>query len=119
MRIAVVPGDGIGVDVTREALKVLETIRRLRSLSIETVSFPWSAEHYLKTGDSVPQGAFEDLASHYDAVFMGAFGDPRVPDMKHAADILLGARFRLDLYANYRPVRCLAAPPSPAKNLGA
>ena len=74
MRIAVVPGDGIGVDVTREALKVLETIRRLRSLSIETVSFPWSAEHYLKTGETVPPGAFEDLSSHYDAVFMGALG---------------------------------------------
>ena len=119
VRIAVVPGDGIGVDVTREALKVLETIRRLRSLSIETVSFPWSAEHYLKTGDSVPQGAFEDLASHYDAVFMGAFGDPRVPDMKHAAAILLGARFRLDLYVNYRPVRCLDDRLSPLKDFRA
>src|SRR6266851_3022389 len=116
MRIAVVPGDGIGVDVTREALKVLETIRRLRSLSIETVSFPWSAEHYLKTGETVPPGAFEDLSSHYDAVFMGAFGDPRVPDMKHAADILLGARFRLDLYVNYRPVRCLDDRLSPLKD---
>jgi 3-isopropylmalate dehydrogenase len=116
MRIAVVPGDGIGVDVTCEALKVLETIRRLRSLSIETVSFPWSAEHYLKTGETVPPGAFEDLSSHYDAVFMGAFGDPRVPDMKHAADILLGARFRLDLYVNYRPVRCLDDRLSPLKD---
>jgi 3-isopropylmalate dehydrogenase len=107
MKIAVVPGDGIGVDVTAEALKVLERVSRLRGIALEAVHFPWSADHYLKTGETIPAGAFEDLASHYDAVFMGAFGDPRVPDMKHAADILLGARFQLDLYVNYRPVRCL------------
>lgn len=107
MRIAVVPGDGIGVDVTREAVKVLETISRLRSLPFEPVFFPWSADHYLSTGETVPPGAFDDLAANYDAIFMGAFGDPRIPDMRHAAEILLGARFRLDLYVNYRPVRCL------------
>ena len=107
MRIAVVPGDGIGVDVTKEAVKVLERVARPRSLPLEMVFFPWSADHYLETGESVPDGAFEDLSSHYDAILMGAFGDPRVPDMKHAADILLGARFRLDLYINFRPVRCL------------
>ena len=107
MRIAIVPGDGIGVDVTAEAVKVLDRVARLRGLAFEPVSFPWSADHYLKTGVSVPDGGFDDLARNYDAVFMGAFGDPRVPDMKHAADILLGARFQLDLYVNYRPIRCL------------
>jgi 3-isopropylmalate dehydrogenase len=119
MRIAVVPGDGIGVDVTAEALKVLDRVSRLRGIALETVHFPWSADHYLKTGETVPAGAFEDLSSHYDAVFMGAFGDPRVPDMKHAADILLGARFRLDLYVNYRPVRCLDDRLCPIKGFGA
>jgi 3-isopropylmalate dehydrogenase len=107
MKIALVPGDGIGVDVTREAVKVLEALDRRRSLSLELVSFPWSADHYLATGETIPPGAFEDLSRRFDAIFMGAFGDPRVPDMKHAADILLGARFQLDLYVNYRPVRCL------------
>ncbi|HEY6066880.1 MAG TPA: isocitrate/isopropylmalate family dehydrogenase, partial [Thermoanaerobaculia bacterium] len=107
MRIAVVPGDGIGVDVTGEAVKVLETIARERSIPFEPVFFPWSAEHYLATGETVPPGAFDDLAANFDAIFMGAFGDPRVPDMRHAAEILLGARFTLDLYVNYRPVRCL------------
>jgi len=107
MRLAIVPGDGIGVDVTREAVKVLERASSLGGFALETVSFPWSADHYLKTGETVPPGAFEDLAAHFDAVFMGAFGDPRVPDMKHAAEILLGARFQLDLYVNFRPVRCL------------
>jgi 3-isopropylmalate dehydrogenase len=107
MKIAVVPGDGIGVDVTREAVAVLEDVARARSLPLELVSFPWSADHYLATGETLPAGALEDLSARYDAIFMGAFGDPRVPDMKHAADILLGTRFRLDLYVNYRPVRCL------------
>jgi 3-isopropylmalate dehydrogenase len=107
VKIAIVPGDGIGVDVTREAVKTLETVARARSLLFEPVHFPWSADHFLETGETIPPGAFEDLSQNYDAIFMGAFGDPRVPDMKHAADILLGARFRLDLYVNYRPVRCL------------
>ena len=108
MRIAVVAGDGIGVDVTHEAVKVLERVARLRSIPLALTSFPWSADHYLKTGETVPPGAFEELSRSFDAIFMGAFGDPRIPDMKHAADILLGARFQLDLYVNFRPVRCLA-----------
>jgi 3-isopropylmalate dehydrogenase len=107
MKIAVVPGDGIGVDVTEEAVKVLERVARARGIPFEPVFFPWSADHYLKTGVTIPEGGFDDLSANYDAIFMGAFGDPRVPDMKHAADILLGARFQLDLYVNYRPVRCL------------
>ena len=119
MRIAVVPGDGIGVDVTREAMKVLARVGETRALAIETVSFPWSADHYLKTGETLPPGALEDLSSNYDAIFMGAFGDPRVPDMKHAAEILLGTRFRLDLYVNFRPVRCLDDRLSPLKGVGA
>ncbi|HSB36424.1 MAG TPA: isocitrate/isopropylmalate family dehydrogenase, partial [Thermoanaerobaculia bacterium] len=119
MKIAVVPGDGIGVDVTAEAVKVLDRVARLRGLAFEPVFFPWSADHYLKTGVSIPEDGFDDWARHYDAVFMGAFGDPRVPDMKHAADILLGARFQLDLYVNYRPVRCLDDRLCPLKNYGA
>jgi len=108
MRIAVVAGDGIGVDVTKEAVKVLEAVDRRRALDLRLTFFPWSADHYLATGETVPPGAFDRLARDFDAVFMGAFGDPRVPDMKHAAEILLGARFQLDLYINFRPVRCLA-----------
>jgi 3-isopropylmalate dehydrogenase len=119
MRIAVVPGDGIGVDVTREAVKALEAISRLRSLPFEPVNFPWSADHYLATGETVPPGAFDDLARNFDAIFMGAFGDPRVPDMRHAAEILLGARFALDLYVNYRPVRCLDDRLCPLKGFSA
>ncbi|HTR04262.1 MAG TPA: 3-isopropylmalate dehydrogenase [Thermoanaerobaculia bacterium] len=119
MKIAVIPGDGIGVDVTAEAVKVLEKVSSRRGLTFVPVYFPWSADHYLKTGETVPPGGFDDLSRNYDAIFMGAFGDPRVPDMKHAADILLGARFTLDLYVNYRPVRCLDDRLCPLKGFGA
>ena len=115
-RIAVVPGDGIGVDVTREAVKILRELDARSSLGLELVEFPWSADHYLATGESVPKGAFDDLAANYAAIFMGAFGDPRVPDMAHAREILLGARFVLDLYVNYRPVRCLEERLNPLKS---
>lgn len=105
-RYALVPGDGIGVEVTREAAKVLRAAGEASGADIRLDEFDYGAERYLKTGETLPEGALDRLAS-YDAIFMGAFGDPRVPDMRHAADILLGTRFRLDLYANVRPVRCL------------
>jgi 3-isopropylmalate dehydrogenase len=107
VRYAIVPGDGIGVDVTKEAVKVIEAASQAFGFSVEMTPFDFGAERYLRTGETLPDGILE-LWAGYDAVFMGAFGDPRVPDMKHAADILLGTRFRMDLYANLRPVRCLA-----------
>jgi 3-isopropylmalate dehydrogenase len=113
------PGDSIGLDVSREAVKVLAETARRRSIPLELVTFPWSADHYLATGETVPAGAFEELLRRFDAIFMGAFGDPRVPDMKHAAEILLGARFQLDLFVNYRPVRCLADRLCPVKGFSA
>jgi 3-isopropylmalate dehydrogenase len=93
------------VDVTREAVKVLEAAGDRWDLPLDLVSFPWSADHYLKTGESMPEGALDELRDDYAAILIGAYGDPRVPDMKHAADILLGVRFGLDLYVNFRPVK--------------
>ncbi len=106
-RIAVIPGDGIGPDVTAEAFKVLAAAGERWGLALETVYFPWNADHYLDSGETLPDGALEMLRDEFAAIFIGAFGDPRVPDMKHAADILLGIRFGLDLFINLRPVRPL------------
>jgi 3-isopropylmalate dehydrogenase len=106
-RIAVVPGDGIGPEVIAAGLTVLERINDERKLGLELVHFGWNADEYLRTGISMPPGAMDDIRDNYAAVYLGAFGDPRVPDMKHAADILLGMRFQLDLYVNYRPVKLL------------
>jgi 3-isopropylmalate dehydrogenase len=115
-RIAIIPGDGIGIDVTAEATKVLQTLIKARDLPLECVSFDWGAEKYLREGVSLPKGAFEMFRREFHAIFIGALGDPRVPDMKHAADILLGTRFGLDLYVNQRPVKLLDAKLCPLKN---
>src|SRR5574340_710606 len=114
-RIAVVPGDGIGPEVIAAGMKVLETVNAQSKLGLEFTRFDWNADNYLKTGISMPPGAMEDIRDNYAAVYLGAFGDPRVPDMKHAADILLGMRFQLDLYVNYRPVKLLHERLSPLK----
>ena len=104
-RIAILPGDGIGKDVTAEAVKVLEAAAEAFGLPLALEHLPWDADRYLATGETLPAGALEDFRDNWSAVFIGAYGDPRVPDMKHAADILLGIRFGLDLYINLRPIK--------------
>ena len=106
-RFAVLPGDGIGIDVTREAVKALEAAAAAQRFELELRSYDYGADRYLETGETLPDAALEEFKT-FDAVFMGALGDPRVPDMRHARDILLGTRFKLDLYMNLRPIRCLA-----------
>ncbi len=103
-KIAVIPGDGIGIDVTAEVLKVLQVVKT-KGVDIGWDTFDYGAEKYLKTGVTLPDEEVENFRRNYDAIFIGAVGDPRVPDMKHAKDILLGLRFKLDLYVNYRPVK--------------
>jgi isocitrate/isopropylmalate dehydrogenase len=89
MHIAVIPGDGIGVEVTAEAVKVIHAVGHVSGRRISTELLPWGAEHYLKTGETVPAGGYARLRE-YDAIFVGALGDPRVADNRHARDILLG-----------------------------
>jgi 3-isopropylmalate dehydrogenase len=111
-RIAVIAGDGIGPEVTSEAVKILDALGGLR---LERL--PWSADHYLATGVTLPADGY-DLLRGFDAILIGALGDPRVPDNCHARDILLGTRFQLDLYVNYRPVRLLDDRICPLKGRG-
>ena len=103
-RVAVIPGDGIGVEVTAEAVKVLRAVAAAGGKKLEMVEFDWGAEKYQREGVSLPAGAEEMLRREFDAILLGAMGDPRVPSNQHAADILLGLRSKLDLYANVRPV---------------
>jgi 3-isopropylmalate dehydrogenase len=114
-RIAVIAGDGIGVEVTREALRVLEAVRPRLRRPVEATSFDWGAERWLRDGTTLPVGAAQELARDYEAILFGALGDPRVPDQVHARDILLGLRFQLDLYINLRPVRLLDERLTPLK----
>ena len=117
-RFAILPGDGIGVDVTREAVKVLQAAAAADGFDLELKHFDHGAERFLKTGETLPDAVLEEFKT-FDAVFMGALGDPRIPDMRHARDILLGTRFKLDLYMNLRPIRCFHERLCPLRNFSA
>ncbi len=115
-RIAVIPGDGIGIEVVREAVKVVRAAAAATGGAIEFSEFDWGAEKYLREGITLPPGALTMLRENFDAILVGAFGDPRVPDNRPAKDILLGMRFGLDLYANVRPARLLDSRLCPLKD---
>jgi len=117
MRLAIIPGDGIGKEVTAEAVNVLKAVGERFGRSFELEQLPWSADHYLQSGITIPPNGY-DLLREFDAIFIGALGDPRVPDNRHARDILLGTRFELDLFVNYRPVRLLDERLCPLKKRG-
>jgi len=106
-RIAVIPGDGIGKEVTPVAVQVIKAATSKRNRPLEFVEFDWGADKYLREKISLPEGAVELLRDEFDAILFGALGDPRVPSNQHAADILLGLRFKLDLYVNARPTELL------------
>jgi len=117
-RIAVIPGDGAGIEVAKEGVAVLELLAKARGLPLSFESFDFGAERYLKTGVALPPGQIETFRKDYDAILFGAVGDPRVKDNAHAREILLGLRFGLDLYVNFRPCRLLADRLSPLKDKG-
>src|SRR5277367_69706 len=106
-RIAVIPGDGIGPEVTAEAVKVLNAAVTKSGKKLALTNFDWGADRYLRDGTTLPPDAPEMFRRNYDAILFGALGDPRVPSNQHAADILLGLRFKLDLYVNARPAELL------------
>ena len=112
-KIAVIPGDGIGKEAIPQAVRVLEAT----GAPLEFTHFDWGADRYLKDGTTVQADGFAMLARDFDAILVGAIGDPRVPSNIHAKEILLGMRFKMDLYANVRPVRLLDASLCPLKHI--
>ena len=112
-RIAVLPGDGIGREVIPQALRVMDAA----AAPVSFTEFDWGADRYLADGTTVPTDGFAMLDRDFDAIFVGAFGDPRVATNIHAKEILLGMRFKMDLYANVRPVRLLDASLCPLKGV--
>jgi 3-isopropylmalate dehydrogenase len=103
--LAVIAGDGIGPEVVREALKVLDAAESVYHPAVNVETLPYGADHYLATGVTIPPGEMQRLGRDVSAILVGALGDPRVPGNEHARDILLGMRFQLDLYVNERPAR--------------
>lgn len=112
-RVAIIPGDGIGKEVIPQAVKVVQAA----GAAVEFTPFDWGADRYLADKTTVPPDGFAMLERDFDAILVGAFGDPRVPSNIHAREILLGMRSQMDLYANVRPVRLLDAALCPLKGV--
>src|SRR6266550_3662679 len=117
-RVAVIAGDGIGPEVIDAAIPILDRVAARHDFALQWERLPFSADHYLKTKETLPATALEHLRNDVDAIFLGALGDPRVPGNEHARDILLGLRFKLDLYVNFRPVQLLHPDLTPLRDPG-
>jgi len=115
-RIAVIAGDGVGPEVIREGAKVLEAVKeRTEGLDYQFTYFPWGSEYYLKNGRMMAEDGLEELKK-FDAIYLGAIGDPRVPDHITLRELLLKIRFSFDQYVNLRPARLLDGVPFPLKD---
>ncbi len=114
--IAVLPGDGIGEEVIREGLRVLETVSAVTGLKYKLEHYPYGAEHYLKTQEAFPDSALRAMKDH-DAILLGAIGDPRIETGYLEREIIMGLRFGLDLYINLRPIKLYAEHLCPLKGI--
>jgi tartrate dehydrogenase/decarboxylase / D-malate dehydrogenase len=112
-RIALLPGDGVGPEVIEEARKAIEALE----LAIEWTELPWGSAYWHEHGRMMPADGLETL-DEFDAVLMGAVGDPSVPDHVSLWGLILELRQRLDLWANLRPVRLLEGIPCPLAGRG-
>jgi len=114
--IAVVPGDGVGLECVDEALRVLHRAGELEGVQFETVSYPWGADHYLKTGELMPPSVIKEY-QQMDAILLGAIGDPRVETGLLERAIIGGIRWGdLDMYINLRPIKLYAEYLTPLKD---
>ena len=113
--IALIPGDGIGPEIIREGKKVIEATSSQYGIEINWIEYPFGAEHYLKTGELLPDSALKEIED-MDAIYFGAIGDPRVKPGILEKEILLKARFYFDQYINLRPIRLYKGVPCPLKD---
>jgi 3-isopropylmalate dehydrogenase len=115
-KIAVIAGDGIGKEVVPAGLQILEYMNKNHGTTIEFEEFDLGADRYLADGTTMPDDILQRFRTEFDAIFLGALGDPRVPSNVHAKDILLGSRFKLDLFINFRPITLLDSRYCPLKD---
>lgn len=116
-RVAVIPGDGIGPEVVREGIKVLEEAASLGGFSFEWIHYDLGGERYLRTGETLPDSVLEELRK-VDAIYLGAIGHPEVKPGILERGILLRLRFELDQYINLRPVKLYPGVDTPLKDKG-
>lgn len=114
-RIALIPGDGVGPEVIDEAMRVLRRIQELEGFEVETIDYPFGGDHYLETGELMPESVFSELAD-MSAILLGAIGDPRVEVGLLERAIVGGVRWKLDLYINLRPIKLYAEHLTPIKH---
>ena len=114
-KVAVIMGDGIGKEVVPEGMRVLDAAGERFGFELKWELFPWSCEHYLKTGTMMPADGLETL-KRYDAIFLGAVGDPRVPEEIPVGDLLLKIRKGFRQYVNLRPIRHMRGIQSPLRD---
>ena len=112
MRIAVIPGDGIGHEVVREGIRVLEQVGKKFDLEYEFTDYDWSCERFQKTGGMMPEDGLEQIRDN-DAIFLGAVGFPGVPDHVSLWGLLIPIRRQFQQYINLRPVRLFKGLQSP------
>ena len=115
--LAVVPGDGIGPEVTDQALAVLDVVAQRHGLSFERTEYDLGARRWHATGETLPQSALDEIRGH-DAILLGAIGDPTVPSGVLERGLLLKLRFELDHYVNLRPSKLFPGVPTPLANPG-
>ena len=116
-KIAVVPGDGIGPEVTDEAIKVLRVAAETFGFKVDLTDFDFGGERYMRTGETLPDSSIEEL-KQFQAIFLGAIGHPDIKPGILEKGILLKARFALDQYINLRPIRLYPGVPTPLKDKG-
>ena len=116
-KIGVIPGDGVGPEIIREGLKVLEAVKQKFSLKFELVNYDFGGERYLKTGEILPDSAIEEFRK-LDAIYLGAVGHPEVKPGILEHGLLLKLRFSLDQYINLRPVKLYPGVWTPIKDKG-
>src|SRR5438132_5627295 len=112
--IAVLAGDGIGPEVVRQSLRVLERVAAIEGFRVRTTSYPFGAEHYLKTKEIFPDAAFREVKDQ-NAILLGAIGDPRIEVGLLEFGIIAKLRLELDLFVNLRPVKLYAEHLCPLK----
>lgn len=115
--IAVIPGDGTGPEVVAEGVKVLKAVAGVENLTLNFTNYDFGGERYLKTGETLPPGAIDELKK-YDAIFLGAIGHPDVKPGILEKGILLALRFELDQYINLRPIKLYPNVETPLKDKG-
>ena len=117
MKIAVIPGDGTGPEVTDEALKVLAAVAQKQGFEFQLTPYEFGGEHYLRSGEILPEGAVGELKEH-DAIYLGAVGHPDVAPGILEKGLLLNLRFQLDQYINLRPVELYPGVETPLSGKG-